>query len=188
MNRELVFFLEEASAKALLEGLLPRMFPNGFAWRYIVFEGKQDLAKQIVRRLRGYQNPHAKFIVLQDQDANPDCRNVKARLQSLCAEAGRPETTVRIACRELETFYLADLAAVEAGLSLKGLAKLQAKESFRNPDRLHSPSTELSRLTGGHYQKVGGSRSIAPHLDLANDRSPSFQALIRVIRRLTEIR
>jgi len=49
---ELVVFLEEASAKAMLEGLLPRILPN-LPIRFVVFEGKQDLERQLEKRLRG---------------------------------------------------------------------------------------------------------------------------------------
>ena len=43
-----------------------------------------------------------------------------------------------------------------------------------NLDHLSTPSRELSKLTKGQYQKVAGSRAISPHLDLDNQRSPSF--------------
>jgi len=45
---QLVFFLEEPSAKAMLEGLLPRLLPESVYCRYVVFEVKQDLEKQMV--------------------------------------------------------------------------------------------------------------------------------------------
>ena len=182
---ELVFCLEEASAQAMLEGLLPRLFPDGgMVYRYITFQGKQDLEKQLLRKLRGYQNPLAKFVVLRDQDSNPDCGAVKEKLLAICIQAGRPDSLVRIACRELETFYLADLAAVERGLGISGLVKLQATKKFRSPDYLGSPSKELGILTKGLYQKVGGSRAIGTHLDLENFRSDSFRNLVAGIRRL----
>lgn len=44
----LVFFLEEPSAKAMLEGLLPKLFDTEINEpQYVVFEGKSDLEKQI---------------------------------------------------------------------------------------------------------------------------------------------
>ena len=181
---ELVFCLEESSAQAMLEGLLPRLLPADVVLRYIPFEGKQDLEKQLVRRLRGYRNPDARFIVIRDQDSNPDCKVVKARLTALCSLAGKPNALVRIACRELENFYLADLAAVERGIGIAGIAKLQAKVKFRRPDYLGSPSRELTLLTKGRYQKVGGSRAIGVHLDLNNRRSDSFRNLVQGIQRL----
>lgn len=73
MIKELVFLLEEPSAKALLETLLPRFLNNDIHFRCISFEGKQDLEKQLTRKIRAYQNNKARFIVLRDQDSNPDC-------------------------------------------------------------------------------------------------------------------
>ena len=185
--KELVFLLEEESARAMLLGLLPRFLDPQVQPRLMVFEGKQDLEKQMVKRLRGYMNPHARFIVLRDQDSTPDCTVVKAKLLGLCAQAGRQAVSlVRIACRELESFYLADLQAVEAafGLTCTCLLRHQTKARFRNPDRLESPSQELAKLTHRAYQKVSGSRQIGPHLDIANERSSSFKSLIAGVRRL----
>ena len=180
---ELVFFLEEESAKALLEQIFPLLVPQGSNVypRFIVFEGKQDLEKQLPKKLSGYLNPRARFIVMRDQD-QADCRKTKRSLATLCARAGRPQATVRIACRELEAFYLGDLLAVELGLGVDGLAGKQNKAKFRDPDRLALPSRELEKLTGNRYQKVAGSRAIAPHLNLEAPRSRSFHHLIRAIR------
>jgi hypothetical protein len=83
----------------------------------------------------------------------------------------------------LESFYLADLAAVGMALGAPSLAGYQNKARFRAPDRLPSPSKVLTQLTEGRYQKVGGSRAIGRHLDADNTRSPSFRALVAAIRR-----
>lgn len=182
---ELVFMLEEASARAMLEGLLPKVLPAGIVPRYVVFEGKQDLEKQLVRKIRGYRNPNARFVVMRDQDSNPDCKAVKGKLSELCRQAGKPTALVRIACRELESFYLGDLAAVERGLDITGLVRHQTNKLFRDPDRIGAPSKELKALTKGLYQKVGSSRDIGPHLDLDNTRSASFHNLVAGIRRVS---
>ncbi len=183
--KELVFLLEEDSAKAMLESLLPRILNPEIQARLIPFEGKQDLEKQMAKRMRGYVNPQARFIVLRDQDTAPDCQQVKARLFKLCQNSGQAaKSMVRIACRELETMYLADLNAVEQGLALKKLAILQGSAKFRDPDRLGSPSKELKALTKGAYQKISGSRAIGGHLDPDNTRSSSFKNLVAGIRRL----
>lgn len=182
---ELVFLLEERSAQALLESLLPRLLPADLPYRLIPFEGKQDLEKQLTRRIRGYANRHARFVVLRDQDSAPDCRIVKQRLVGLCAAAGRNHAyLVRIACRELETMYLADLAAVDAAMGTKNLVALQGRRKFRTPDTLESPSQELRKITARRYEKVAGSRAIGQHLDLENARSSSFKQLVSGIRRL----
>ncbi len=179
---ELVFLLEEPSAQALLEHLIPKIFAHAPSCRFVVFEGKQDLEKNMAGRMRGYRVPGARFVVLRDQDA-ADCRAVKDTLRSKCAEGSHPDTLIRIACRELESWYLADLNAVERGLRVNNLAGRQQERRFRNPDSVASPARELSRIAPS-YQKIGGSRSIGPHLDIHNTRSRSFQHFVNGIRRL----
>ncbi len=179
---ELVFLLEERSAEAMLHGLLPHILPVGVRYRCLVFEGKQDLEAQLVRRLRGYRVPGARFVILRDQDAG-DCRDIKRHLLELCRKAGRPECLVRIACKELESWYLGDLAAVQEGLQISGLERLQSTRLYRAPDSVSSPSRQLTRIAPA-YQKVGGSRAIGPHLDPDNARSHSFAVFVAGIRRL----
>ncbi len=184
--KELVFLLEESSAAEMLKGVVPRIFVTETPVKYIAFEGKQDLEKNLVRRLKGYCNPDAFFVIVRDQVAHPDCKAVKRRLARLCSQSKISRTLIRIACRELESFYLADLAAVERGLGIRGLAAKQRRAKCRDPDALQSPSRELDALTQGRYQKILGSRTIAPHLDLANERSRSFRNLIEGIRRVAQ--
>ena len=180
---EIVFFLEELSAKVMLQGFLPKIISNSIRWRFIVFEGKQDLEKQMVKRMRGYRVPHAHFVVVRDKDSE-DCGLVKRRLVAKCVDAGRRDSLVRIACHELESWYLGDLAAVEAGLGLSGLVRHQNKQPYDVPDDVSAPCRKLQSIAPA-YQKVGGSRAIGPHLDLANNRSHSFLAFVVGIQKLT---
>ena len=183
--KEMVFLLEEESAKAFLQTLLPRFLDERITVRTIAFDGKQDLEKQLVKRLQGYINPQARFLVLRDQDSDPDCRKVKKKLVGLCVKAGRgSESVVRIACRELETIYLADLQSVAHAYSIESLAGKQHMKKYRAPDVLESPSRELDILTGGAYQKIAGSRMLGRLVNLQNERSPSFKNLISGICRL----
>jgi len=182
--KHLVFLLEEPSAKEMLNGLLPRLLP-GVSYRCIVFEGKQDLEKNVLKKIRAYRVPNSQFIVLRDQDAG-DCYLIKQKLVELCKKANKADSLVRIVCRELESWYLADLKAVEVGLKISGLTKHQSSQKYRSPDYLQSPSKELKQLTKDKYQKVVGSRNIGPHLDLMNKRSNSFRAFIEGILKIFE--
>jgi len=112
--KTLVFFLEEPSAKEMLTALLPKILPPEIDSRFIVFQGKQDLEKNLLKRLRGWRVPESGFIVLRDQDSG-DCHTIKRKLSVICSEAEK-EVLVRIACHEMESFYLGDLSAVEKGL------------------------------------------------------------------------
>ncbi|HHB75554.1 MAG TPA: DUF4276 family protein [Desulfobulbus sp.] len=182
----IVFFLEEPSAREMLKGILPSILPETVDPRYIVFQGKQHMEKQLKKRIRGWCLPNTEFVVMRDQDF-ADCHDVKEKLVKLCRDAGRPDTLVRIACHELESFYLGDLAAVEKGLHVINLACKQNSAKFRDPDHLVSPDKELERITAKKYQKVSGSRAIGPHLQLNDNRSKSFMALITGIKQLVDI-
>jgi hypothetical protein len=111
----IVFFLEEPSAREMLEGLLPSILPEGFAIKYLVFQGKQDLEKNLVGKLRGWQAPDSVFIVMRDQDAG-DCTMIKNKLLELCRQSGKEDVVVRVACRELESFYLVLNGYLSAGI------------------------------------------------------------------------
>lgn len=178
----LVFFLEEPSAREMLQGVLPKVLPEHVTADFIVFEGKQDLEKRLPRRLRAWRRPDSRFVVVRDQDAG-DCYEVKQKLAEICRRADRPEALVRIACHELESFYLGDLAAVTEALGGQNLAKLQHRAKYRNPDRLHSPKRELKQLAPS-YQPLSGSRAIAALLDPQHNHSHSFRVLVDGIRNL----
>lgn len=180
--RQLVFLLEEISAREMLKGLAPRIVPETVAIRYVVFEGKQDLERNIARRIRFWRAPNTAFVVLRDQDSG-DCLLLKHRLASACREAGRNDTVVRIACRELESWYFGDLRAVEEGLAIEGLQRHSRSRKYRVADEIGSPARELDRITGGKYQKIDGSRAIGPLLSISANTSRSFQVFVEGVRR-----
>lgn len=180
--KHLVFLLEEPSAKDALQAWLPRWVTADVTPHFIVFQGKQDLEKRMVLRLRHWLLPDSRFVVLRDQDSG-DCRSVKAALVQRCREAGRPDAVVRIACRELEAFFVGDWQAVAQAYGKPALARLANKAAYRTPDELEAPHRELAQHLGG-YQKREGARRIAPLIDASRNRSPSFHALRTAISAL----
>ena len=182
---EIVFLLEEKSARALLERVLDRISARISA-RYIVFEGKQDLQKHLEKKLKHYQNPNAIFLVMQDQDLD-DCKELKQNLWEKVKQSGKAEqTSIRISCHELESFYLGDLAAVGKALNLK--LPSQESQKFRNPDTINNPAQLLKQITKYRYSKIAGSRAIADYLNLTGqNRSASFRVLIESLRRLSHM-
>ncbi|MGF1656002.1 MAG: hypothetical protein ACFCU3_03385 [Verrucomicrobiales bacterium] len=92
----LVFLLEDRSMKVFLEQLLPRLFPN-LSFLCVEHEGKNDLEKSIPRKLKGWKEPGAQFLVLRDNDGG-DCRITNRRISEICKAAGRPDTIIRLAC------------------------------------------------------------------------------------------
>ena len=182
--RSLVFLMEEPSAQDALEGFLPNILPVGVYVTYLVFEGKQDLEKRMVRTLRAWQQPNARFIVMRDQDSG-DCALIKQALLERCREAGRErESTVRIACRELESWFIGDWTSVAQAFGLPKLSALQRKAMYRNPDSLSNPVAELRKHIP-HYQKRDGARRIGPHLRRDNNASRSFHIFVEAVLRLS---
>ena len=180
---KLIFFLEEPSAKAMLQGFLPKILPKDVYPEFVVFEGKTDLEKRLGRKLKIWSGSDTRFVVMRDQD-NGDCLTIKNNLVQKCIDSGKPETLVRIACRELESFYLGDLEAVAQTIGPKNLVQYQKKAKYRNPDQLTKPSNELKKLAHT-YQKISGSRSIGRKLDPKNNRSKSFINLVQGVQKLT---
>ena len=180
---KLVFLLEEESMKRTLEGVLPRLLPEDVKHQLISHEGIGDLEVSIPRKLRGWREPDVHFIIVRDQERHPDCKAVKARLVEICGQAGRADSLVRIVCRSLESWFLADLAAVERGLGTKNISRHQGRADCRAPDAVIAPQETLKKLAPT-YQKLSGARAIGPHLDLENTRSESFRIFIEGLRRI----
>jgi len=177
----IVFLLEERSMKVLLEGLIPRLFP-GLPFSCIPHEGKQDLEQSVPRKLRAWRTPGVHFVVLRDNDSD-DCFKLKQRLADLCAEGGRDDTLVRIACQELEAWYIGEPDALADAFGNESLRRIGGKALYRDPDSVVRPSAEIAKLVP-EFQKVAGARRMAPHISRERNRSRSFHAFISGLERM----
>jgi hypothetical protein len=176
----IVFLLEEYSMRVLLDGLLPRLFP-GLPFLCVPHEGKQDLEKSVPRKLRAWREPGVRFLVLRDNDG-ADCQALKQQLVTLCREGGRDDTLVRIACQELEAWYLGEPDALADVFGIEDLRGIRDKARYRDPDAVPQPSRALEGLVPG-FQKVSGARRMARGLSRERNQSASFRALVAGIDR-----
>ena len=179
----IVFLLEERSMKVLLDGLLPRLFPD-LPFRCVAHEGKRDLELSIPRKLRAWREPGVSFAVIRDNDGG-DCEQLKAKLKQLCNQSGRGDTLVRIACQELEAWYLGEPAALADAFDKPALQNLGRQAKFREPDALRRPAAEIERLIP-EFQKVSAARRMARHLSRERNRSSSFRALMEGIEAMRQ--
>ena len=177
---ELVFMLEEPSAKNFLDRLLPRLLPEGVTFITLQHEGKSDLRRSLPLKLRAWRNPETRFVVLHDQDLN-NCVAIKDELVEICHKAGRPETLVRIACYELEAWYLGDFDAIERVYPIFNATRYRNKAKYRTVDNVVKPSDDLKRLIPG-FQKGVASKMMPDFIDIENNTSSSFQTFIRGVR------
>jgi hypothetical protein len=184
--KTIAFFLEELSAKVMLEGFIKANFPHAaqrFSLQYKVHEGKRDLENHLEKRIKYWKTPETVFVVMRDQDSG-DCNVIKRKLEEKCEAAGHPEAIVRIACHELESFYLGDHVAIEKGLEIHNIRKHDRRKLFREPDLIDQPSKQLAYVTKNKYQKIDGSRKIAPYLNPLINTSKSFNVLYKTLNQL----
>jgi hypothetical protein len=138
-------------------------------------EHKSHLIKSLRTKLRVWRDPNARFIILHDQDSN-DCHTLKQELVQICQDANHSDTIVRIVCRELESWYLGNLPAVEQAFGRSNLVhRYGRKARFRNPDNIANPAKELMCIVP-EYRKVSGSMAIGAVFDHTNVNSKSFEA------------
>jgi len=180
---ELVLLLEELSAKAFLDEFLPRILPPEIRFRTIPHNGKSDLQKSIPRKLRAWRNPNARFVVLHDKDSH-DCVHLKQKLQDIC-QAARPDLTplIRIACHELEAWYLGDFDAIESAYPGFNANSVRGAAKYRNVDGLANAAEELSKLVPA-YQKVSGSRELGKSIEVTRNSSHSFRMFVQGIQQM----
>ncbi|WP_347489642.1 DUF4276 family protein [Desulfoscipio sp. XC116] len=179
---KIVFMLEEPSMKELLDKLLPQLLPQGVDFMTVPHEGKQDLERSIRRKLRAWNEPGVRFIIVRDQDGG-NCFRIKGDLLNICKLAGRPDSVIRIVCNELESWFLGDLVAVAAAYDKPRIARLQGKRKYRNPDNVTNAAEELKKLVP-EYQKLQGARRIANHIDRDRNISNSFRVFLEGVLRV----
>lgn len=184
-NERVEILVEEPSMEVVLRHLLPRILPLGYVLDENVFirphQGKQDLQRSIPRKVRVFSHFHqpAKLIIVHDQDSH-DCMRLKAELRDLCQAHGTCPVLIRIACRELENWYLGDPDALEQVYPAFKAETHRHKRMFRQPDSVQGADV-LTRLIAG-FQKGDCARRIGPFLAIDTNQSPSFQQLVAGIR------
>ena len=192
------FLVEEISAKAALEQLLPRLLP-GCAFRIRVFEGCQDLMGQLRTVLNGYHRrilregeADLRVVVLLDGDGI--CERRKAELETKAAEAGLLTKSKalagqtfhvlnRVAVQELEAWWLGDREAIMA--AYEGVKPHHFKGIDRNPDIPLKPNEALWAVLkqGRHFisgkRKTQWATDISRCLDPARNESASFKCFCK---------
>lgn len=196
----LEILVEEQSAEAALEVLLPRIaaeagWGDDVTWSIRSFGGRPDLLKKLPQRLVGYKAQTGgidiRVLVLVDRDKS-DCLALKDQLEKAAATAGLATRSAnaggvfrvcnRIVIEELEAWFIGDARAVTTAYP-RVPTSFSARAKFRHPDAVTGGTAEsierLLRKHGYHaagLSKVRLARDVAVHMDLECNTSPSFQA------------
>lgn len=180
-----VVFVEEQSAEIVVSQLL-RTMGLAEAIKVIPHEGRSDLCRSFPRKIAAWRYPaDIRFLVLHDNDG-ADCRKRKADLIALTPADRRERCRVRIVMQELESWYLADLDALEeAGVIDAAGRRVLAKPRYANVDAAPDPKDILRRHALRHGQ-ISMAEAIAPHLRPERNRSSSFRHTVAALRWLTQ--
>ena len=201
----LEILLEEPSAETALRVLVPRIVPGAVEGRHFatrVFAGKDDLLRKLPSRLRGYApwaaSADVRVLVLVDRD-DDDCVALKKNLDQLAVEAGLRvhrsgtpgsggEFKARVACEEIEAWYLGDPSALRA-VYPRLPRNFESRQRFRDVDSVKGGTWErLEKLLqdAGYFsnglRKLEIARALAPVLSLETNGSPSFVAFCQAVR------
>jgi len=179
--------VEEPSIKNVLYNLLPSLLTNDYKLDENCFvrvhSGKTDLLKSIPRKLKAYSkiSDEYKVLILVDRDSE-DCKELKQKIESSIPADIVCNIVIRIVSRELEGWFVGDLAAVEKAYPSTKASKYKSKSSFRDPDEAHAVQ-ELKKIIPG-FSKGEASHKISMYMNLESNRNKSFNQFIKGLEKL----
>lgn len=185
--------VEEPSIEIVLRAVLPHIVGKNVTFDVHPFNGKDDLLAKLPQRLQGYCYwlPDTwRIVVIVDRDGD-DCQALKTKLESMARTAGLATKSAtrgsgwrvvnRIAVEEIEAWFFGDMDAVRAAYP-RVPATTENQRRYRNPDSIAGGTWEalegMLQRAGyfrGGLRKLECARCIAPHLDVRENRSKSFQ-------------
>jgi hypothetical protein len=193
MLETLIALVEEPSAEAALLSILPKLLPQ-CQIRIIPFQGKDNLFRNLLARLRGFKSwlpENCLLLVLVDRDSE-DCQVLKQRLEAIATQAGLVSKSAagsgsqfqvvnRIVIEELESWFFGDWEAVRVEYP-KVPPTIPDKQQYRDPDAVAGGTWEaLERIfqKAGYFKsglrKIELARSVSPHMEPTRNKSRSFQ-------------
>lgn len=182
-------FTEELSLKNVLDEILPKILPEGIFFRIYPHQGKEDLENALKKTLPSISKiPGSKILITRDQDNN-DCVQLKTYINDMVKNNCHCEYSIRIICKELESWFLGDMQAIEKAYPRFKADNYINKAEFRNVDKIQYPNRQLLKLLPEYADrqtlpKLEVSENISKHLDIDNNLSSSFYHTIAAIKKL----
>jgi hypothetical protein len=188
------FLVEEPSAEAALQNLIPKICGNSITFSIHAYRSKTDLLNKLPKRLKGYGNflpADWRIVVLVDEDRE-DCQALKERLDRAARDAGLVARSAaqsgygfqvlnRIAVEELEAWFFGDVQAIHQAYQRVSPA-LETKSAYRDPDAINGGTWEAMERElqrAGYFKsglaKIKAARAISANMVPTRNRSRSFQ-------------
>lgn len=187
--KHLFILTEERSLKIVLETLLPMVLPENVLFRVIPHDGKQDLERSLPKTIPGLSKvPEARIIISRDKDES-DCVLLKEKLVKLINDHCQCPYKIRIVCKNLESWFLGDLPAVQSAYNRFQPGKYQMTSDFRDVDSIGNPTQLLQRIVpelqnSVSLPKLKVAREISAGMVVDRNKSISFINFFKAIRSL----
>jgi hypothetical protein len=185
-------FTEEVSIKNVFDIILPKILPDDVFFSIYKHQGKKDLEQAIKKIIPSISRiPDSRILIIRDQD-NENCEALKKHIVDLLNGHCHCKYFVRIVCRELESWFLGDLAAIEKAYNRFKAKEYLHKAKLRNVDEIVAPHRCLLEIIPEYsgrstLPKIETAIKIAPFMSLENNSSKSFNHTIGAIKKLAEI-
>lgn len=183
----IIFLVEDYSMRKFLEGILPRLEFEQHQFEIKHHRGKEDLISNLDKIIPSLSKRAQQIIVIIDQDKQ-DCVALKNKIKEKMAWCFC-EYKIRIACYELEAWFLGDMEAI-AKCSPKFKASFfQGKKKYRDIDNIEKPSSVIEEIVPNWKDKYASkpqfAEEIAKFVSLKQaNRSHSFHVLLKTLRSL----
>ena len=182
--------VEEKSVEPVIQSVANKILnlEKGDWYQIKIHQGKQDLQNAIPKVLPSLSKiPGTTIIILQDQDQN-DCIQLKQKLNELVLRSKiKVPYKIRIACRQLENWFLGDLKAIN-----NAYPNFNVNTKISNDvDAIQNADLELLKIipdfrNHNHLPKLLIAKNISPYLSLSRNKNKSFLNFVSAIKTLIE--
>lgn len=186
----IIFLVEDYSMRKFLEGILPRLGFEKHKFEIKHHRGKEDLISHLDKIIPSLSKRAQQIIVIVDQDKQ-DCVTLKNKIKKKMARCSC-EYKIRIACYELEAWFLGDMKAIAKCSTRFKASAFQAKKKYRDVDNIEKPSSVIERIVPDWKDKYGSkpkfAEEIASFISLEtqnleqSNRSHSFHVLLKTLQ------
>ncbi|MDM8560670.1 DUF4276 family protein [Candidatus Parabeggiatoa sp. HSG14] len=186
----IVFLVEDYSMRKFLEGVLPRLGFEEHLFEIKHHRGKEDLISHLDNTIPTLSKRAQQIIVIIDRDKQ-DCIALKNKIKEKMVRCSC-EYKVRIACYELEAWFLGDMEAIAKCSPRFKANSFQGKKKYRDVDNIEKPSSVIEQIVpdwkNRHVSKPKFAEEIAYVVSLEKqnvekaNRSHSFHILLETLR------
>jgi len=188
----IIFLVEDYSMRKFLEGILPRLGFTTDTFEIKHHNGKEDLLGKLDQVIPSLSKRAKHLVVLIDQDRQ-DCIQLKRKLKEKMAWCAC-DYTLRIACYELESWFLGDLEAITQCSERFRLKHFQNKQKYQQTDEIIKPSTDLEIIVPDwktlYSSKPKFATKISQFIALEPEKnhSHSFTIFLKTLHELCKLR